>query len=163
MVFHTLPDWIFQSKDQIYMENIWRFGQRSALKWCFPSPAVQTEKSLDPDAWLSQREGTQVSADINPPPSTFTPTMFRLPRLGLKEGPLGEEAGASSGGRAGWKSHHTVTFELEWIWYGCDFPHVYSCVTQLWCSKTCQKKQQTGHILILQLRGLNKTLPRLHV
>lgn len=55
------------------MENIWMCGQRSALQRRSPGQAVQTEESLDSDAWLSPREGAGVSADINPPPLTSTP------------------------------------------------------------------------------------------
>lgn len=50
-----------------------------------------------------------------------------LPKFRLKEGSLEEEAGASCNGRTYRKSHHTLTFELEWVWNGCDIPHVYSC------------------------------------
>lgn len=119
----------FKVKEKKKMENIWMFGQRSALQWCSLGPAVQTEASLDSDAWLSQREGAGVSGDINPPPLTSAPQfqLQCLPRFGVREGLLGEEAGASCSGRARWKSHHTVTFELEWVWGECDIPHIYSC------------------------------------
>lgn len=123
-------------------------GQRSTLQSRSLGPAVQTEASLDSDAWLSHREGARVSADINPPPLTSTPQFQPqcLPRFGVKEGPLGEQAGASCDGRDCWKSHHTVTFELEWVWDGCDIPHVYSCreglTKTIWRSKTCEARDR---------------------
>ena len=149
------------------MENIWMRGQRSALRRCSLGPAVQTEESLDSDARLSPREGAGVSADINPPPLTSTPPQFqprRLQRFGARDGTLGEEAGASCGGRARWKSHHTVTFELECVRDGCDIPHVYSCgegfPPNLWCSATCPRRGRWGPFGFF---GLNKTQPRPHI
>lgn len=53
------------------MENTWIWGQRSAAHSCSLCPAVQTEESIDSDAWLSQREGDIVSVDINLPPLTL--------------------------------------------------------------------------------------------
>lgn len=154
-----------QVKKQTWMENIWMHGQRSALQWCSLGPVVQTEESLDSDAWLSQREGAGVSADINPPPSTSTPQFQPqcLPRFGVKEGPLGEEAGASCSGRACWKSHHTVTFELGWLWHSSRI----QLQGRFNCNHMTQQNlptwRQMWHIWILQLLCLDKTLPRPHI
>lgn len=151
------------------MENIWMRGQRSALQRCSPGPAVQTKESLDSDAWLSQREGAAVSGDINPAPLTSAPQLQpqRLPRFGVREGPLEEEAGASCSGRAHWKSHHTVTFELEWVRGGCDIPHVYSCregsTKNHMTQQNLPTERQMRRICILLLVCLNKSLQRPHV
>lgn len=149
------------------MENIWVRGQRSTLQWRSLGPVVQTVESLDSDAWLSQREGARVSADINPPPLTPTPQFQPqwLPRFGVKEGPLGQEAGASCCGRACWKSHHTVTFELErvgWLWHSSRIQlqgrFYYNRVTQ----QNLHTEKQMWRIWILQLFCLKKTLPGPH-
>lgn len=168
----TVLYWIFQGteKKKKKMENRWMSGQRSTVQRCSLGPAVQTEKSLDSDASLSQREGVGVSGDINPPPLTSAPQFQPrcLPSFGVKEGPLGEEAGASSSGRAHWKSHHTVTFELEWVRHGCDIPHVYSCregstKKNVWRSKSCPQRDGWGIFGFFNCCAWIKSLRRPHV
>lgn len=144
-------------------------GQRSALRWRSLGWAVQTEESLDSDASLSQREGVGLSGDINPAPPTSAPQFqpHCLPRFGAKESPCrgGGRCEQRVGG-AGWKSHHIVTFELEWVWPGCDIPHVYSCreasaenhMTQ---RKTCLRRLSWGAFGFNCVAALNLQRPYL--
>lgn len=150
------------------MENIWMRGQRSALQWCSLSPAVQTEESLDSDAWLSQREGAGVSADINPPPLTSTPQFHPqcLPRFGVKEGPWG-------GGRCElqWEGRLKVTpycnlwteMSMEWLWHSSRIQLQGRFSYNYMMQHNLPTEGQMRHIWMLQLLCLNKTLPRPHL